>query len=119
MKKALLSMILLAGTALAGPRFSVGIGFGAPAPVAAVRPLCPGPGYVWVEGYYGPSGYWVPGFWRAPAYGFAVAPRFVEPRNFAYGHDRRGYDRGYDRHEGDRGYDRHEADRGYRHDFRR
>ena len=105
-------MILLAGSALAGPRFSVGIGFGAPAPVAVVRPLCPGPGYVWVEGYYGPNGYWVPGFWRAPVYGVAFGPSYAAQRYFAYGHDREAYGH-------DRGYDRRDADRGFRHDFRR
>lgn len=94
MKKAMLAMILLAGSALAGPRISVGIGFGVPGPVAVVRPVCPGPGYVWVDGYYGPNGFWVPGFWRAPVvvagpryYG----PRYIEPRHFAY-------DRGYAGH---------------------
>jgi hypothetical protein len=40
----------------------VGIGFG----VAA-----PGPGYVWVPGYY--SGYaWVPGYWALPPFAGAV-----------------------------------------------
>lgn len=31
-------------------------------PVAYVPP-CPGPGYVWVAGYYA-NGYWVPGRWN-------------------------------------------------------
>jgi hypothetical protein len=96
MKKAMLTMILLAGSALAGPRIAVGFGFVAPAPVVVVRPACPGSGYVWVAGYYGPAGIWVPGFWRAPAIGFAVGPRFVAPQHFAYdrGRDfRRGFRR--------------------------
>jgi len=88
MKKALLAMVLVAGSALAGPRFAVGFGFGAPAPVAVVRPVCPGPGYVWVAGCYGPSGVWVPGYWRAPV---AIAHPFVAPRYFAHG--------GYVRHD--------------------
>jgi len=88
MKKAMLAMVLVAGSALAGPRFSVGIGIGAPAPVAVVRPACPGPGYVWVDGYYAPNGVWVAGFWRAPAVAVRVAPRFVEPRFVDRGHDR-------------------------------
>ena len=88
MKKALLGIVLLAGSALAGPRITVGIGFGAPAPVAVVRPVCPGPGYIWVEGYYAPSGVWVPGFWRAPVVGVAVAPHYVAPHYFAYDHGR-------------------------------
>lgn len=85
MKKAMLAMALVAGSALAGPRISVGIGFGAPAPVAVVRPACPGPGYVWINGYYAPNGVWVAGFWRAPV---VVAPRFVEPHHYAYDHGR-------------------------------
>jgi hypothetical protein len=85
MKKAMLAMALVAGSALAAPRISVGIGFGAPAPVAVVRPACPGLGYVWVDGYYGPSGVWVPGFWRPPV---VVARRFVEPHYYAYDHGR-------------------------------
>lgn len=88
MKKALLGLILLAGSALAGPRITFGVEFGAPAPVAVARPACPGPGYVWVDGYYGPSGVWLPGFWRAPAAAVTVAPRFVEPHYSAYDHGR-------------------------------
>jgi hypothetical protein len=99
MKKALLAMMILAGSAVAGPRITVGIGFGAPAPVAVVRPVCPGPGYFWVDGYYGPAGVWVPGFWRAPVVGVGprfVAPRYVAPPFVAYehGHEfRRGFRR--------------------------
>ena len=78
MKKAMLAMIILAGSALAGPRITVGIGFGGPRAVAVVRPVCPGPGYVWVDGYYGPSGIWMPGFWRAPVV-VAVGPRYLGP----------------------------------------
>jgi hypothetical protein len=103
MKKAVLATILLAGSALAGPRVGVGVGFGAPAPVAVVRPICPGPGYVWVDGYYAPSGMWVPGFWRAPAIDFAVRSRVVRPRYFAYDHGRGAYDHGREfRHESHR-----------------
>lgn len=87
MKKLVLATILLAGCAFAGPRVRVGIGFGAPASVAVVRPACPGPGYVWMDGYYGPSGVWVPGFWRAPEVVVRPAPRFVE-RHYAYDHGR-------------------------------
>ena|SRR6201995_6092390 len=81
MKKAMLAMALVAGSAFAGPRISVGIGFGAPAAVVVARPACPGPGYVWVDGYYAPNRVWVPGFWRPPV---VVAPRFVEPHHYAY-----------------------------------
>ena len=48
------------------------------------QPACPGPGYTWVDGYYGPTGIWVAGYWAAPAV-VHVAPRiarerFVAPR---------------------------------------
>jgi hypothetical protein len=64
MKKKLVMLMLVAGGSLiAQTRFSIGVHFGAPgyygaAPVAprvavtAYRPPCPGPGYVWVDGYY-------------------------------------------------------------------
>lgn len=87
MKKAVLAMMVLAGSVFAGPRFSVGIGFGAPAVVVA-RPVCPGPGYLWVDGYYGPTGIWVPGFWRAPVVAVTVGPRFVGPHYFVDGRGR-------------------------------
>jgi hypothetical protein len=64
MKKALLGMVLLAGSALAEPGISIGIGIGTLAPIAMVRPACPGPGYVWVDGYRGEKHAWVPGSWR-------------------------------------------------------
>ena len=54
MKKVMVGMMLLAGGLFAQPRFAVGVHFGEPAPVAVVRPVCPGPGYVWVNGYWQP-----------------------------------------------------------------
>lgn len=43
----------------------IGIYIGTP---AAYVPPCPGPGYLWVAGYWN-HGYWVPGYWnyRGPA----------------------------------------------------
>jgi len=83
MKKAMAVMMILAGGLVAAPRFSVGVGFGAAAPVAVVRPACPGPGYSWVDGHYGPSGVWVAGSW-APPVAVRVAPSrfggFERPR---------------------------------------
>jgi len=94
MKKAVLVAMLMAGGLFAAPRISVGIGFGAPAPVVVARPACPGPGYSWVDGYYAPDGYWVVGYWAPPA--VVVAPRFDRDhfvdRRFAYRRD-------FDRHE--------------------
>jgi hypothetical protein len=98
MKKTMLAMVLLAGSALAGPRISIGIGFGAPAAQTMVRPACPGPSYVRVDGYYGRNHVWVPGFWRRPA---AV----VAPHSFT------------DDHRNDSQRDDHQND--FRHDFRR
>jgi hypothetical protein len=112
MKKALLAMVLLAGSALAGPGISIGIGVGGPSPMAMVRPACPGPGYVWVDGYYGQNRAWVPGFWIRPAV-------VVAPRSFDYG---RGYtdhrnDFRRDDHRNNFRQDDHRNDS--RHDFRR
>jgi len=75
-------MMLMAGGLFAAPRISVGIGFGAP--VAVVRPVCPGPGYVWTDGYYGPNGVWIAGFWAPP---MAIRHDFVRVAP--------GFDRGY------------------------
>ena len=87
MKKAILAMVLLTGSAFAGPRIAVGVGFRAPAPVLVEQPPCPGPGYVWVAGYYAPNRVWVPGFWRAPAVAVRVAPRLA-PQHYV-GNDHR------------------------------
>jgi hypothetical protein len=97
MKTKLLAMMLLAGGAVfAQPRFSVGIGFNQPAPVYVSNiPPCPGPGYVWLNGY-----------WHAPAVraGFGFAPRF--DNHFRDGDDRgRGFERGRDFSGHDNGHD--------------
>jgi len=42
-------------------------------PVAYVPP-CPGPGYVWVAGYYN-GGIWVPGYWNFGGGGVVVRGR--------------------------------------------
>ena len=86
MKKAIAAMMVLAGGLMAAPRVSVGIGFGVPAPVAVVRPVCPGPGYSWVTGYYAPNGVWVAGYWAPPA--VRVVPRVVAPVYPRYEHVR-------------------------------
>ena len=98
MKTKLLALALLAGgAAMAGPRFFVGVGVGAPAyyppaPVAAyyappvapvVRyvPPAPGPGFAWINGYYYPVGArwgWRAGYWapRPYAHAYWVGPRW-------------------------------------------
>jgi len=69
MKKKILAGLLLAGgTMFAAPRVSFGIGIGVPArvvvapPVYAAVPPCPGPGYVFVDGFWR----WGGRDWRAP-----------------------------------------------------
>ena len=87
MKTKLMVMMLMAGGALmAQTRVGIGVQFGGPAPVAvpapvainAYQPPCPGPGYVWIEGYYDEYGNWYDGYWALPPYvgAFWVAPRF-------------------------------------------
>ncbi|HYL78947.1 MAG TPA: hypothetical protein VEU96_32450 [Bryobacteraceae bacterium] len=139
MKTKLVAMLLVVGGSLfAETHFSVGINVGGPryyagAPVAAYRPAYPGPGYVWVDGYYDGYGNWVDGYWSLPPYAGAywVAPSFVGGRFIAgyWGGERhfdrddfrfresrgnewrehrdfdRGHDRGFDRGRDSRGRD--------------
>ncbi len=102
MKKAIATMMLLAGGLFAAPAVHIGIGFGVPAPAAVVRPACPGPGYTWTDGYYGSNGAWVAGYWAPPAV-VNIAPRYapapVIARHFDRGHfDRDHFDRGRSDH---------------------
>lgn len=46
-----------------------------PAPIAEVKVVAPGPGYVWVGGYHrwnGTAYAWVPGRWALPPHGHKV-----------------------------------------------
>jgi hypothetical protein len=75
MKKKILAGLLLAGgTMFAAPRVSFDIGIGVPAPVVVAPPVVvavppsPGPGYVFVDGYWDFAGghrVWRAGYWRA------------------------------------------------------
>jgi hypothetical protein len=91
MKTKLLAMALMAGsTMFAGVRFGIGVNVGIPAPVVAVgayRPPCPGPGYIWVDGYNDGYGNWVNGYWTLPPYAGAywVGPSYAGGR-FAAGY---------------------------------
>ena len=116
MKRLLLaSALLTAATALA--QVSIGVRIGPPPPprVVAVRPVAPGPGFMWVEGYWYPVGNhykWHEGYWtRAPYSGARwYAPRHENGQWFE------GYwegDRGRMRHE--HGWDKH-RDRDWHHD---
>src|SRR5258708_11038323 len=92
MKTKLLVATLLAGSSLfAETNFSIGIGVGghgyAAPPVMAYRPHSPGPGYVWVDGYWdqaGPRRFWHEGYWARSIYrgayeydrAYAIGPRY-------------------------------------------
>ena len=64
MKNWMLGAALVAGGLGLGanPAQAAEFGIAIRGPVDSVPP-CPGPGYVWVAGYYN-NGYWVPGFWN-------------------------------------------------------
>lgn len=85
MRNWILGAAVVAGAAAFGaaPAQAAEFGFRVRGPVAYIPP-CPGPGYVWVDGYMA-NGYWVPGYWN-------LGVRRVEPVV------RFGYDRGFDRH---------------------
>jgi len=66
-----LAVGLLAIPAQSRAQVAVGISVRIGPPVLPIyaQPICPGPGYIWVPGYwaYGPDGYfWVPGTWAFP-----------------------------------------------------
>src|SRR5882724_487715 len=79
--KLLVIALFVGGTLLA--QVSIGIRIGPPPPpprVIAVRPVSPGSGFMWVEGYQYPVGNhykWHEGYWTRPPYEGAawIAPR--------------------------------------------
>ena len=80
--KKLLAAMLFAGSLFAAD-FSVGIHIGPPPPprVVHVRPVTPGPDYVWIEGYWYPVNgqyRWHDGYWTRPPYAGAI---WVVPRH--------------------------------------
>jgi len=87
MKKTMIAMLLLAGGLFAAPHVTVGIGIGVGTPVAVARPVCPGPGYVWMDGYYAPNGAFMAGYW-APLAVVRVAPHFDRARIVDHRFDR-------------------------------
>lgn len=84
LKKVVLGAALVAGTLGLGATQAnaerVRVVVGAP---FAYRPACPGPGYLWVAGYYN-GGIWVPGFWRfgGPGVGIVARRDFSGPYYF-------------------------------------
>lgn len=119
LKTLLLPLVLFAGPSLFGqPRFSIGINIGTPYAYAppppvyvAYRPPCPGPDYVWVDGYWYPNGpryAWRAGYWAAPPYAGAywVAPHY-HGRTYYSGHWKGGGPKAHGRHDnGRRGWRR-------------
>jgi hypothetical protein len=113
------SLTLAAGTVFG--QVSVGIRIGPPPPprVVAVRPVAPGPGYSWVDGYWYPVNgryTWHEGYWTRAPYAGAhwVAPRHErgewmegywegEHGRVRHSHD---WDRERDRRDHDRDHDR-------------
>ncbi len=125
--KKLIAVILLAAGSMFG-QVSIGIRIGAPpAPrVVRVRPMVPGPGYLWVDGYWYPRGNryrWHEGYWTLPPYeganwvgsryegGMFLEGHWSGPRYQHFDHDHR-WDRDRDRDRGRfrEGYD-HDRDR--------
>ena len=81
-KKKLLSLLLLAVGLVFG-QVSIGIRIGSPPPprVVRVRPVAPGPNYMWVDGYWyvvGNKYRWHDGYWTRPPYAGA---RWVGPHH--------------------------------------
>jgi hypothetical protein len=91
MKNWMLGAAVVAGATGLGAAQAQAAEFGiyARGPVAYVPP-CPGPGYVWIDGYMA-NGYWIPGRW-----------------NFAGGRDRVRFER--------RDVDRNDRGRAFGHD---
>jgi hypothetical protein len=96
MKKKFMALLLMAGGAgFAATHFAIGVQIGRPAPVIVPAPVvadsyqppCPGPGYLWIQGYSDEFGNWHAGYWTLPPYtgAYWVAPRFVS------GHFNAGY----------------------------
>ena len=119
MKKQLFALVMLAaGSALAAD-ISIGIQIGAPPPprVLVVQPACPGPEWVWIDGYWYPQGNhyrWHEGYWTRPPYEGAiwVSPYYDGDRYFVgYWRSERG------RFEHDHHWDR-DRDRDYRRGWR-
>jgi hypothetical protein len=71
-----LAAALLAGCGGGGYYSSAFVGYGPPPPVAyGVVGVAPGPGFVWINGYYNWSGgryAWMPGRWVRPPHPGAV-----------------------------------------------
>lgn len=117
MKKRLLIALLLGASAMLDAQVSIGIRIGPPpAPrVVAVRPIAPGPDYIWLDGYWYADGHrwlWHDGYWTRPPYvGAHWVPGRHENGMFYAGfwdgpHGRVDHDHHWDRDHRARDYDR-------------
>jgi WXXGXW repeat (2 copies) len=119
MNKLLAAMILTAGLGFAA-QFSVGIRIGEPPRPRELRarPIAPGPGYNWVDGYWYPVGNrytWHQGYWTRPPY---EGSQWVGSR-YENGMFYQGYwDGDHGRIEHDHQWDRDRDHRDYREDRR-
>lgn len=111
MKRALYALVFIAATLIPAAAAHAQVGFTVrvgPAYYAGYAPPCPGPGYVWTDGYYsGPV--WVPGRWAYRAYSGREYNGYYHrdwDRDQAYYR----HDRGWDDHDNGRhnGWDRHD-----------
>jgi len=68
----------LATAGCAGPMRVMYVEVGPPVPVVEVRPACPEPDFVWIDGYWGWRAHdyhWVRGYWARPPHpGWVWAP---------------------------------------------
>ena len=84
-----LAVALFGATVTSSASVFVSVAFAPPPLPVYVQPICPGPEYIWVPGYwaYGPYGYyWVPGTWvLAPYVGALWTPGYWGPHVGFYG----------------------------------
>lgn len=91
-KRALLSSALLASFTLSGcaahAYYGYRVGPPPPPPGMGVVGYAPGPGYIWLDGFYdlrGPRWVWVPGYWARPPRPHARwAKPYWEPHGHGY-----------------------------------
>jgi hypothetical protein len=86
---AFMLLLLLGFGATSDAQVSIGVTIGPPPPPHVVRvlPRRPGPGFVWVGGYWYPASnhyYWHNGYWTRPPYRGAhwVGPRYHRGRYY-------------------------------------
>ncbi|HTR57846.1 MAG TPA: hypothetical protein VMM27_06705 [Casimicrobiaceae bacterium] len=84
----LFALAMLSVSAASSAAVFVSVAIAPPALPAYAQPICPGPSYIWIPGYwgYGPEGYyWVPGTWvLAPYVGALWTPGYWGWANSLY-----------------------------------